>query len=245
MKTSGSQLARFLPVVLFVAAALLGCAGRANSVGSAAPSVSETQAASPVPAFPDPPKETAPAKGTQIAVLSGGCFWGIEGVFERLKGVTDVQSGYSGGDAATAQYEMVSTGSTGHAESVQVTFDPGVISYGTLLKIFFSIAHDPTELNFQGPDHGTQYRSVIFYASDAQKKTAEDYITLLDTAHVFQKPIVTQVVPLKTFYPAEDYHQKFMDNNPDYPYIVAWDLPKVRALQSTWPALLSGKYPRL
>jgi peptide-methionine (S)-S-oxide reductase len=218
---------------------LLGCAGRANPPVSAAP------VAPAAAAFPDPPKEIAAASGTQIAVLSGGCFWGIEGVFERLKGVTNVKSGYSGGDVATAEYEMVSTGSTGHAESVQITFDPSVIGYGTLLKVFFSVAHDPTELNFQGPDHGTQYRSVIFYGSDAQKKIAEDYIALLDKAHVFPQPIVTQVVPLKAFYPAEDYHQDFMDNNPDYPYIQMWDLPKVRALQTTYPELLSGKYATL
>jgi peptide-methionine (S)-S-oxide reductase len=230
---------RTLLGVLFGSLILLGCAGRATAGGSTAPG------ASAAPAFPDPPKEAMPVNGTQIAVLSGGCFWGIEGVFERLKGVTDVISGYSGGDAATADYEMVSTGSTGHAESVQITYDPSVVSYGTLLKVFFSIAHDPTELNYQGPDHGTQYRSVIFYGTDAQKRTAEEYITLLNTAHVFTQPIVTQVVPLKAFYPAEGYHQDFLDNNPNWPYIVMWDKPKVRALQSTYPGLLSGKYPNL
>ena len=232
-------IARTTLAVLFGSLMLFGCAGRAASAASAA---SGTSVAS---LFPDPPKEGTPLKGTQVAVLSGGCFWGIEGVFERLKGVSDVISGYSGGDAATAQYEMVSTGSTGHAESVQITYDPSVISYGTLLKVFFSVAHDPTELNYQGPDHGTQYRSVIFYASDAQKKTAEDYIALLNKAHVYTQPIVTQVVPLKAFYAAEDYHQNFMDDNPTYPYIVMWDRPKVLALQSQWPDLLSGKYPSL
>jgi peptide-methionine (S)-S-oxide reductase len=234
-----SHIARTTLAVLFVSFLLLGCAGRAT------PAASAPTPASAAPSFPDPPKETAPAKGTQVAVLSGGCFWGIEGVVERLKGVTQVLSGYSGGDASTAQYEMVSTGSTGHAESVQITYDPSIISYGTLLKIFFSVAHDPTELNYQGPDHGTQYRSVIFYGTDAQKQTAEDYIKLLNAAHLFAQSIVTQVVSLKAFYAAEDYHQKFMINNPDYPYILMFDRPKVLALQTTYPDLLSGKYPNL
>ncbi len=181
----------------------------------------------------------------QIAVLSGGCFWGMEGVFERLNGVSQVLAGYSGGAADTAHYEMVGSGQTGHAESVQITYDPSVISYGTLLKVFFNIAHDPTQLNYQGPDEGTQYRSVIWYANDAQKAEAEAYIKLLGDAKVFPQPIVTQVVPLKAFYPAEAYHQHFMDNNPDYPYIAFWDKPKVINLQKTYPALLSGKYPKL
>ncbi len=221
------------PALLAAALFLGGCAGRGAATASALAS------------FPDPPKEAASASGRQIAVLAGGCFWGMEGVFERLKGVIDVVSGYSGGGADTAHYEMVGSGTTGHAESVQITFDPSVISYGTLLKVFFSIAHDPTELNFQGPDYGTQYRTAIFYGSDAQKQEAQDYIQLLDKAHVFSKPIVTEVVPLKAFYPAEDYHQDFMDNNPTWPYIVAWDRPKVAALERTYPALLSGKYPKL
>jgi peptide-methionine (S)-S-oxide reductase len=219
--------------LLAVALFFLGCSGRV------APAVSAS------PAFPDPPKEDPAPAAQKVAVLAGGCFWGMEGVFERLKGVSDVVSGYSGGEADAAHYEMVATGTTGHAESVQITYDPSVISYGTLLKVFFSIAHDPTELNFQGPDHGTQYRSVIFYADAAQKKEAEDYIKLLDTARVFGAPIVTQVVPLKAFYPAEDYHQNFMDNNPDYPYIVFWDRPKVVNLQGAYPELLSGKYSKL
>ena len=186
-----------------------------------------------------------PATGSQVAVLSGGCFWGVEGVFERLKGVIDIKVGYSGGEASTAQYEMVSTGSTGHAESVQITYNPSLISFGTLLKVFFSVACDPTELNFQGPDHGTQYRSVIFYSTDEQKQTAESYIAQLDRAHIFSQPIVTQVVPLKAFYPAEDYHQNFMDNNPAYPYILMYDRPKVQALERAFPDLLSGKQPTL
>jgi peptide-methionine (S)-S-oxide reductase len=192
--------------------------------------------------FPAPPKEPAASgMGLQTAVLAGGCFWGVEGVFERLKGVTDVVSGYSGGEAATAQYEVVSSGSTGHAESVKITYDPKQISYGMLLKIYFSIAHDPTELNYQGPDHGTQYRSAIFYGTPQQKQVAEEYIRSLDAAKVFKKRIVTQVTPLKAFYPAEDYHQNFMDHNPDYPYIVYWDRPKVEKLVQVYPDLISRR----
>jgi peptide-methionine (S)-S-oxide reductase len=180
-------------------------------------------------------------KGTQTAVIAGGCFWGIEGVFERLKGVVDVTSGYSGGEKNTAHYEMVGSGSTGHAESVQIHYNPAQISYGTLLKVFFSVAHDPTELNFQGPDYGTQYRSVIFYANDGQKQVAESYIRALDKSKSFPKPIVTQVAPLKAFYAAEDYHQNFLDKNPDYPYIVYWDLPKIANLKHTYPELVAGR----
>jgi len=189
--------------------------------------------------FPDPPTDpSAPKTGFQTAVLAGGCFWGMEGVFERLKGVSQVVSGYSGGDAKTAHYEIVSMGDTGHAESVQITFDPSKISYGTILKVFFSIAHDPTQLNYQGPDEGTQYRSVIFYANAWQKSIAEKYIAQLTKAHVYTDPIVTQVVPLKAFYPAEQYHQHFLDNNPDYPYIVMWDMPKIANLKKTYPDLV-------
>ncbi len=192
--------------------------------------------------IPNPPMDTAAMmKGTQTAVLAGGCFWGMEGVFERLKGVVEVTSGYSGGEMGTAHYEMVGTGSTGHAESIQVRYDPTQVSYGTLLKVFFAVAHDPTELNFQGPDHGTQYRSAIFYANDGQKQVAEGYIRTLDQAKVYPKPIVTQVVPLKAFYPAEEYHQHFLDNNPDYPYIVYWDLPKISNLQKLFPDLVVKK----
>ncbi len=191
--------------------------------------------------FPAPPPEPASAHGSQTAVLAGGCFWGMEGVFEKLKGVIDVVSGYSGGSKETANYELVCTGSTGHAESVQITYDPARISYGTLLQVYFSVAHDPTEFNYQGPDHGTQYRSVIFYANAEQKREAEQYIRELDAAKVFSKPIVTQVAPLKAFYPAEEYHQNFMDRNPDYPYIVFWDLPKVAHLQREYPQLVASR----
>jgi peptide-methionine (S)-S-oxide reductase len=198
-----------------------------------------TGAANAAPQFPNPPADTpAMMKGTQTAVIAGGCFWGMEGVFERLKGVVDVASGYSGGEKNTAHYEMVGSGTTGHAESIQIQYNPAQISYGTLLKVFFSIAHDPTELNYQGPDHGTQYRSAIFYANDGQKQVAESYIRALDKARLFPKPIVTQVVPLKAFYPAEDYHQDFLDNNPNYPYIVYWDLPKIADLQRSYPELV-------
>ncbi len=191
---------------------------------------------------PDPPMDTsAMMKGTQTAVLSGGCFWGMEGIFERLKGVLDVTSGYSGGEKDTAHYEMVSSGTTGHAESVQIHYDPARISYGTLLKVFFTVAHNPTELNYQGPDHGTQYRSAIWYANEGQKMVAESYIKTLDKAKLFNRPIVTQVEPLKAFYPAEDYHQKFMQKNPDYPYIVFWDKPKVAQLEKMYPTLLASR----
>jgi peptide-methionine (S)-S-oxide reductase len=191
---------------------------------------------------PTPPKDSPEMmKGIQTAVLAGGCFWGMEGVFERLRGVQDVTSGYSGGAAATAHYEVVGTGTTGHAESVQIRYDPKQISYGTILKVFFTVAHDPTELNYQGPDQGSQYRSAIFYANDGQKKVAEAYIRALDQAKVYRGRIVTEVVPLKAFYAAEDYHQKFLDNHPDYPYIVYWDLPKIADLQKTFPELVVAK----
>jgi peptide-methionine (S)-S-oxide reductase len=198
-----------------------------------------TVAAGAAAEFPNAPADTAAMmKGTQTVVIAGGCFWGMEGVFERLKGVVDVTSGYSGGEKNTAHYEMVGSGTTGHAESIQIHYNPAQISYGTLLKVFFSVAHDPTELNYQGPDHGTQYRSAIFYANDGQKQVAESYIRTLDSAKLFSRPIVTQVVPLKAFYPAEDYHQKFLDNNPTYPYIVYWDLPKISDLQRSYPQLV-------
>jgi peptide-methionine (S)-S-oxide reductase len=189
--------------------------------------------------FPDPAVDPAPAKaGTQTAVLAGGCFWGVEAVFEKLKGVSEAVSGYAGGRKATAHYEAVGTGTTGHAESVQVTYDPSLISYGTLLKVFFAVAHDPTELNRQGPDEGTQYRSSIFYATPQQQEVAEAYIRQLSAAKVFNKAIVTKVVPLEGFYPAEDYHQNFLVQHPDYPYIVYNDLPKLDHLKKEFPELL-------
>lgn len=195
--------------------------------------------ARPKPPFPDPVIDVPAnaSQGQQTAVLAGGCFWGMEGVFERLKGVTDVVSGFAGGAASTAHYEMVSEGNTGHAESVKITFDPSQITFGQLLKVYFSVAHDPTELNRQGPDVGTQYRSAIFYMNDDQKRVAEAYIQQLDQAHVFSHRIVTQVVPYHGFYAAEKYHQHYLDHNMTRPYIVYNDLPKLAALKKQYPEL--------
>jgi peptide-methionine (S)-S-oxide reductase len=189
-----------------------------------------------IPAFAGEPPSSS-AKGEQTAVLAGGCFWGVDAVFKHVKGVENVVSGYAGGSAATAHYEVVSAGGTGHAESVKITFDPAKISYSDLLRIFFSVAHDPTQLNRQGPDEGTQYRSVIFFANEDQKRIALAYIDQLDKARVFPKPIVTQVVPLKAFYPAEAYHQNFLALHPDNPYIVTNDLPKLQKLRKQFPTL--------
>jgi peptide-methionine (S)-S-oxide reductase len=193
--------------------------------------------------IPDPALDAplASAKGKQTAVLAGGCFWGVEAVFEHVKGVTDVKSGYSGGPAGAAQYGKVSTGQTGHAESVRITYDPSQISYGQLLKVFFSVAHDPTELNRQGPDTGTQYRSAIFYSNEEQKRIAEAYINQLDKAKVFTRPIVTQVASLESFHEAEDYHQDYLANHPDERYIVINDLPKLENLRKQLPALYKDK----
>ncbi len=179
----------------------------------------------------------AAGNDNNTAVFSGGCFWGVDAVFKHVKGVSKVVSGYAGGAADTAHYETVSTGTTGHAESVQVTYDPTKVSYDDLLKVFFFVAHDPTELNRQGPDSGTQYRSSIFYKDDAQKKMADDYIAQLDQKHSFSEPIVTKVVPLSGFYPAEDYHQNYLELHPDQPYIVYNDLPKLERFQKDLPAL--------
>jgi peptide-methionine (S)-S-oxide reductase len=183
----------------------------------------------------------APAAGEETVVLAGGCFWGIQAVFEHLKGVTRAVSGYSGGSAKTADYETVSEGRTGHAESVEVTYDPSQITFGRLLQVFFSVAHDPTEFNRQGPDTGTQYRSVIFYRSPEQKGIAEAYIAQLDRAGAFPRPIVTQVVALKGFYPAEQYHQDYAARHPDNPYIVYNDAPKLTHLQQQFPELYRAK----
>ncbi|MDQ6665101.1 MAG: peptide-methionine (S)-S-oxide reductase MsrA [Acidobacteriota bacterium] len=176
----------------------------------------------------------------ETVVLAGGCFWGVEAVFEHLKGVSDVVSGYAGGNKATAHYEIVSTGRTGHAESVKVTYDPSQISFGQLLKVYFSVAHDPTELNRQGPDSGSQYRSSIFYTTPEQKRLAEAYVEELDQSKVYPKPIVTKIVPLDKFYPAEEYHQKFIDRNPNYPYVVYNDLPKLKNLKEKFPDLVKS-----
>jgi peptide-methionine (S)-S-oxide reductase len=191
---------------------------------------------------PPPALDPAPAApGAQTTVLAGGCFWGVDAVFKHVKGVSKVVSGYAGGAAATANYETVSSGRTGHAESVQITFDPARITYGQLLRVFFSVAHDPTEWNRQGPDEGTQYRSVAFYANDEQKRVAEAYIAQLNQAKVFRKAIVTQVVASTGFYPAEAYHQDFLRRNPYNPYIVVNDLPKLGQLKKQFPELYDGK----
>jgi peptide-methionine (S)-S-oxide reductase len=193
---------------------------------------------SPIPAATtDVPLEQTPGK--QTAVFAGGCFWGTQSVFERVKGVVSTTVGYSGGSADTATYDQVSSETTGHAESIKVVYDPSKITYGQLLRIFFSVAHDPTQLNRQGPDRGTSYRSVIFYGSEEQRKLSEAYIKQLDSAHVFGGPIVTQVVPLKGFYDAESYHQHYADNNPDNPYILVCDRPKIEALKAQFPELFA------
>jgi peptide-methionine (S)-S-oxide reductase len=191
----------------------------------------------PAPAV-DTPRASIAAK--QTAVVSGGCFWGVQAVFQHLKGVISVTSGYSGGSAKTADYETVSTGETGHAESVEIVYDPSQITYGELLGVFFSVAHDPTQLNRQGPDEGTQYRSVIFYNSDEQQHIAEAYIQQLDNARIFSRKIVTEIVPLQAFYPAEGYHQNYAALHPNQPYIIFNDAPKVEHLRQQFPSLYTG-----
>ncbi|HEV7374141.1 MAG TPA: peptide-methionine (S)-S-oxide reductase MsrA [Pyrinomonadaceae bacterium] len=193
--------------------------------------------------IPDPVLDAplAATKGEQTAVFAGGCFWGIQAVFQHVKGVVSATSGYSGGEAKTAHYEMVSTGETGHAESVKIIYDPSKVSYGQLLKVFFAVAHDPTELNRQGPDSGTQYRSAIFYASEEQKRIAEAYINQLNQAKIFEGPIVTQVAVLNSFYKAEAYHQDYAIHHPDDPYIATNDLPKVANLRQQLPDLYIAK----
>jgi peptide-methionine (S)-S-oxide reductase len=187
--------------------------------------------------FPAPATDIAPKGQTATAVFAGGCFWGVEGVFDHVKGVKQAVSGYAGGSQSTANYETVETGRTAHAESVQVTYDPSQISFGKLLQVYFSVAHDPTELNRQGPDSGMQYRSAIFYADEEQKRVAEAYIQQLNSAGVFKKKIVTQITALPGFYPAEGYHQHFLEKNPSHPYIVYNDLPKLKQLKKQFPEL--------
>jgi peptide-methionine (S)-S-oxide reductase len=193
--------------------------------------------------LPDPATDQPLSKtsGAQTVVLAGGCFWGIQAVFEHVKGVSSATAGYSGGAAATAQYETVSTGTTGHAESVRVVYDPSQISFGQLLKVFFSVAHDPTELDRQGPDEGTQYRSVIFAASEEQRRVAQAYIDQLNRAKVFSQPVVTRVVALQAFYPAESYHQDYAERHPNEPYIAINDLPKLEHLKQMLPELYVAK----
>jgi peptide-methionine (S)-S-oxide reductase len=204
--------------------------------------------ANAAPKAPIPPPSAdaalASAQGRQTAVFAGGCFWGTQSVFERVKGVVATTVGYSGGSASTATYDQVTTETTGHAESVEVVYDPSRITYGTLLRIFFSVAHDPTQLNRQGPDVGTSYRSAIFYVNDGQRRIAEAYIAQLDRAKVFPRPIVTQVTPLKGFYRAEDYHQDYAYNNPLNPYIMVCDRPKISALRQQFPDLFLDYTPK-
>ena len=223
---------RFLVRTFAILAAVLPL-GRGATCNAAGTSVAIANPSLDVP--------LASTKGQQTAVIAGGCFWGIQAVFEHIKGVIRATSGYSGGSADTAQYERVSSGRTGHAEAVQVIYDPSQISYGQLLKVFFSVAHDLTQLNQQGPDVGTQYRSAIFYASDEQKRIAQAYVDQLNHAKVFPKAIATQIVALNGFFPAEDYHQDYVDNHPENMYIVINDLPKVDHLQKQFPELYVDK----
>src|SRR5580692_10018875 len=197
----------------------------------------------PIAAVPSPVTDApiAASKGEQSVVIAGGCFWGIQAVFQHVKGVINATSGYSGGSANTAEYETVSTGETGHAESVKITYDPSQITYGQLLRVFFSVAHDPTELNRQGPDSGTQYRSVIFYGNDDQKRIATAYVDQVDKANVYKRKIVTQIIPAHAFYDAEGYHQDFAVQHPNNPYIATFDLPKLDNLKQQFPDLYTGK----
>lgn len=190
---------------------------------------------------PTPVNERPSTSQTQTVVFAGGCFWGVEAVFEHVKGVTDVKSGYAGGEAKSANYEQVSGGKTGHAEAVKITFDPAKVTYTQLLTVFFSVAHDPTQLNRQGPDVGTQYRSAIFYANDEQKTLSNDYIVAIDKSKALPKPIVTQVVPLQEFFEAEKYHQNYLKLHPTDPYIVYHDLPKLEDLKQKFPDLYVHK----
>jgi peptide-methionine (S)-S-oxide reductase len=194
-------------------------------------------------ALPAPSTDLPDSKPVATIVFAGGCFWGVEGVFEHVKGVKEAVSGYAGGSKTTAHYEIVSSGRTGHAESVRVTYDPSQVSFGKLLQVFFSVAHDPTELNRQGPDEGTQYRSAIFYSTDPERRVAEAYIQQLNDAKAFKRKIVTQLTPLDGFYAAEDYHQHYLEHNPNQPYIAYNDIPKIRNLKKEFPELWTGKMP--
>jgi peptide-methionine (S)-S-oxide reductase len=219
----------FLPAL--AAVALLMLVWRVPLFGA------ETAVLVPPPAVDNPKAPGA----MQTAVISGGCFWGVQGVFEHVRGVQNVVAGYAGGARSTAQYETVSSGTTGHAESVQITFDPAQVSFGQLLQIAFSVVFDPTQLNAQGPDVGTQYRSEIFYADENQQRIASAYIAQLTQAHAFARPIVTRVDPLKGFYAAEGYHQDYLVHNPNQPYIAMFDIPKVENFKRTFPTLYSGQ----
>jgi peptide-methionine (S)-S-oxide reductase len=217
---------KLLAVVVLLGAAFLGW--RHMAIGHAA-----SKAPIPAPAI----DEATPTSGSETAVFAGGCFWGVQSVYNRVKGVTATTAGYSGGAASTATYDQVTTETTGHAESLKIVYDPAKISYGTLLRIFFSVVHDPTQLNRQGPDVGTSYRSVLFYISAEQHRIAAAYIAQLDAAHVFPAKIVTQLVPLEAFYDGEAYHQDYADKNPNNPYIQICDVPKIAALKAQFPEL--------
>lgn len=225
-----------LPVAKFAIimslAAAIGC-----GVASSSSRATDLKDIAPVAVEPN----AEPVKGEQTAVFAGGCFWGVEAVFEHVTGVKDVRSGYSGGDAKSANYDDVSSGDTQHAESVIVTFDPAKVTYTQLLTVFFSVAHDPTEVNRQGPDTGPQYRSAIFYTDAAQKKAAEAYIAAINASKVYPKPVATQVVPFVKFYDAEEYHQNYLVRNPTQPYIVIHDMPKLEALKAKFPELYKEK----
>ncbi len=224
--TSFSLLKRFARVATATALTALAACGLADAA--------DVTANVPAPTVDQPLAQTS---GSQTLVVAGGCFWGVDAVFKHVKGVRSVTSGYAGGEKSTADYETVSTGRTGHAESVDIVFDPSQVTVGQLLRVFFSVAHNPTELNRQGPDHGTQYRSAIFYSDGEQKRIADAYIAQLQGAKIFPGPIVTQVAPLAAFYPAEDYHQNYLKLHPMQPYIVINDAPKVAALKTLFPAL--------
>ena len=216
-----NALRKFVLTALVSIAACVGCKAATKT---------------PIPA-PGNDAVLSQTPGKQTAIFAGGCFWGTQSVFERVRGVLDTKAGYAGGSAGTATYDQVTTETTGHAESVQVVYDPSKITYGRLLQIFFSVVHDPTQLNRQGPDVGTSYRSAIFYTNEEQRKLSLAYIAQLDAAKVFPKPIVTQVVPLKGFYDAESYHQDYALHNPDNPYILVCDRPKIDALKQQFPEL--------
>ena len=222
MKTSMKTTLASLTFAALTLAALAACQLRADAVDKVIPA----------PAVDTPAAE---ATGPQTAVLAGGCFWGVQGMFEHVQGVTKVVAGYSGGSKTTAHYQMVGTETTGHAESVEITFDPKQVSYGQLLQLFFSVAHDPTQLDRQGPDRGPSYRSEIFFASPSQERVARAYVKQLTEAKVFAAPIATKIEPLKAFYPAEDYHQDYLIQHPNQPYIVFNDLPKIEALKRVYP----------
>ena len=229
--SSRRMISSFTRGAAFPALMLVGLLAAAGFVATR--STAEEARTVPPPAV----DEQAGGKTSEVAVLAGGCFWGVQGVFQHVAGVTNAVSGYAGGDKATAHYEMTSEGNTGHAESVQITYNPRKITYGRILQVYFSVAHDPTELNRQGPDEGTQYRSAIFPMNEEQAKVAKAYIAELNKGHVFGAPVVTTVEPGKTFYRAEDYHQNFLAKNSTYPYIVFNDLPKIANLKRLFPAL--------